>query len=152
MTNGTSSECKTLYNKLNSFVTKVINRDVQPQIDGLESDVDSLNNSITNILQYKQVATFQSDKIKVFANSFSVCITISGTFTVSANDVTTLCTIPSQYKPSNAIALPCYNGQTTHNYVGVWTGNGNLDIYNRGSGTSIHVMNIMYYPLQSRMG
>lgn len=41
MTNGTSSGCKTLYNKLNSFVTKVINRDVQPQIN-------SLNNSPTN--------------------------------------------------------------------------------------------------------
>lgn len=36
-----SEECKTLYNKLNNFVTKVINRDVQPQID-------SLTNSPTN--------------------------------------------------------------------------------------------------------
>lgn len=37
-----SEECKTLYNKLNTFVKKVINRDVQPQID-------SLDNSITNL-------------------------------------------------------------------------------------------------------
>lgn len=48
MTNEISSKCNTLYNKLNTFVTKVINRDVQPQIDDLESDVTSLNNSITN--------------------------------------------------------------------------------------------------------
>lgn len=41
MTNETSSGCKTLYNKLNTFVTKVINRNVQPQID-------SLTNSPTN--------------------------------------------------------------------------------------------------------
>ena len=68
MANETISEkCETLYNKLNSFVTSVINRDVTPKIsnlntevwgsntqtgdsriDTLESDVTSLNNSITN--------------------------------------------------------------------------------------------------------
>lgn len=37
-----SETCEQLYMKLNTFVTKVINRDVQPQID-------SLNNSITNL-------------------------------------------------------------------------------------------------------
>ena len=68
MTNGTISEkCEELYNKLNSFVTSVINRDVTPKIsnlntevwgsniqtgdsriDTLESDVTSLSDSITN--------------------------------------------------------------------------------------------------------
>lgn len=43
-----SEECKKIYNKLNTFVTKVINRDVQPQIDDLESDINSLSDSITN--------------------------------------------------------------------------------------------------------
>jgi len=38
MTDKTISEkCETLYNKLNSFVTSVINRDVTPQINNLES-------------------------------------------------------------------------------------------------------------------
>lgn len=46
MTDETISEkCETLYKKLNTFVVKVINRDVQPQIDDLESDVTLLNNS-----------------------------------------------------------------------------------------------------------
>ena len=77
MANGTISEkCETLYNKLNSFVTSVISRDVTPKIsnlntevwgsntqtgdsriDDLETDVTSLNNSITNlcIVQEKAV-------------------------------------------------------------------------------------------------
>lgn len=38
-----SEKCVTFYDKLNTFVTNVINRDVQPQID-------SLNNNITNII------------------------------------------------------------------------------------------------------
>ena len=38
MTNGTISEkCEELYNKLNSFVTSVINRDVTPQINNLQT-------------------------------------------------------------------------------------------------------------------
>lgn len=69
MANETISEkCETLYNKLNTFVTSVISRDVTPKIsnlntevwgsntqtgdsriDTLESDVTSLNNSITDI-------------------------------------------------------------------------------------------------------
>ena len=73
MTNGTISEkCETLYNKLNSFVTSVINRDVAPKIsnlntevwgsntqtgdsriDTLESDVNSLDTSITNITTWE---------------------------------------------------------------------------------------------------
>ena len=75
MTNGTLSEkCETLYNKLNSFVTSVINRDVTPKIsnlntevwgsniqtgdsriDTLESDVTSLSDSITNLVQIQSV-------------------------------------------------------------------------------------------------
>lgn len=71
MTDETISEkCETLYNKLNSFVTSVISRDVTPKIsnlntevwgsntqtgdsriDTLESDVSSLSTSITNIYE-----------------------------------------------------------------------------------------------------
>lgn len=42
MVNQITEECEVLYKKLNTFVKKVINRDVQPQID-------SLSNSITNL-------------------------------------------------------------------------------------------------------
>lgn len=140
-----SETCEQLYMKLNTFVTKVINRDVQPQID-------SLNNSIMNILQYHQVATFQGNKIRVFANSFSGCILINGTFTVTANSVTKLCTIPSQYKPPNAITLPCNDSQNVHNYISIWNSSGDMNLRNRGSGTSVSAYNIVYYPLQSRLG
>ena len=82
MTNGTISEkCEELYNKLNSFVTSVINRDVTPKlsnlntevwgsntqtgnsrIDALEtvttslgSDVTSLSTSITNLVKIQYI-------------------------------------------------------------------------------------------------
>ena len=70
-----SEKCETLYNKLNTFVTSVINRDVTPKIsnlntevwgsntqtgdsriDTLESDVTSLSDSITNLVQVQEVA------------------------------------------------------------------------------------------------
>ena len=77
MTNGTISEkCETLYNKLNSFVTSVISRDVTPKIsnlntevwgsntqtgdsriDTLESDVNSLDTSITNLIKVQGINT-----------------------------------------------------------------------------------------------
>lgn len=41
-----SEECKTLYNKLNTFVKKVINRDVQPQIDSLNSSPTNTSREI----------------------------------------------------------------------------------------------------------
>ena len=70
-----SEKCETLYNKLNSFVTSVISRDVTPKIsnlntevwgsntqtgdsriDTLESDVSSLSTSITNLVQVQEVS------------------------------------------------------------------------------------------------
>lgn len=122
------------------------------QNQAITNEINSLNLSITNILQYHQVATFQSNKIKVFANSFSGCILINGTFTVTANNVTKLCTIPHQYKPPNAITLPCNDYQTVHNYISIWNSSGDMNLRNRGSGTSVSAYNIVYYPLQSRLG
>ena len=62
MTNGTISEkCETLYNKLNTFVTSVINRDVTPKISNLNTEVwgsdtqtgnsriDTLNTNFNNL-------------------------------------------------------------------------------------------------------
>ena len=75
MTSTISEKCETLYNKLNSFVTSVISRDVTPKIsnlntevwgsntqtgdsriDTLESDVSSLSTSITNLVQVQYVS------------------------------------------------------------------------------------------------
>lgn len=55
MVNQITEECEALYKKLNTFVKKVINRDIQPQISDLESDVTSLNNSITNLVQIQYI-------------------------------------------------------------------------------------------------
>lgn len=63
-----SEKCETYYNKLNTFVKKVINRDVQPQIDDLESDVDLLNNSITNLVQIQSV-TFSYGSLTINSTS-----------------------------------------------------------------------------------
>lgn len=54
-----TKECITLYNKLNIFVKKVINRDVQPQIDSLNTSITNLNTrvksgKVTNISVQKQ--------------------------------------------------------------------------------------------------
>ena len=56
-----SEECKKIYNKLNTFVTKVINRDVQPQ-------VDSLSTSITNLVQIQSV-TFDFGSLTINSSS-----------------------------------------------------------------------------------
>lgn len=45
MTNGISNECKTLYNKLNTFVTKVINRDVPNKVYPIGSIYISVNST-----------------------------------------------------------------------------------------------------------
>ena len=77
MTNGISNECKTLYNKLNSFVTKIINRDVQPQIDDLESDIDSLNNSIENLVQIQYIQVNTSSTLGANGGTGKVTVTVT---------------------------------------------------------------------------
>lgn len=56
MTDKTISEkCETLYNKLNSFVTSVINRDVTPQINNLESGKANVshNHTLTDVVSHE---------------------------------------------------------------------------------------------------
>ena len=72
MANETISEkCETLYNKLNSFVTSVINRDVTPKISNLNTEVwgsdtqtgnsriDTLNTNFNNL--DSSITTMESD-------------------------------------------------------------------------------------------
>ena len=121
MTNGTLSEkCETLYNKLNTFVTSVINRDVTPKIrnlntevwgsntqtgdsriDTLESDVTSLSDSITNHTHDNRYYT--EAEVRSLINQ-SIKIVFSGQIefgTLSANGgnatKTANITIPSGY-------------------------------------------------------
>ena len=64
-----SEECKTLYDKLNSFVCKVINRDVQPQ-------VDSLSTSITNLIQIQYIQVQTSSEL-VSGGTGTVTVTVT---------------------------------------------------------------------------
>lgn len=89
MTNGTSSGCKTLYNKLNSFVTKVINRDVQPQINSL---INSPTNTSKEIVENEDLNDY----------------TEVGMYYCSANStVSTLSNCPTPYAFSMLVE---YNG------------------------------------------
>lgn len=72
-----SEECKTLYNKLNTFVKKVINRDVQPQIDDLESDVNSLNNSILNLVQIQYIEVTTSSTLNANGGTGTATVTVT---------------------------------------------------------------------------
>lgn len=72
-----SEECKKIYNKLNTFVTKVINRDVQPQIDDLESDVDSLNNSILNLVQIQYIEVTTSSTLTANGGTGTATVTVT---------------------------------------------------------------------------
>ena len=72
-----TKECVTLYNKLNIFVKKVINRDVQPHIKDLESDVDSLNNSIKNLVQIQYIEINTSSTVGANGGTGTVTVKVT---------------------------------------------------------------------------
>ena len=96
-----SKKCETLYNKLNSFVTSVISRDVTPKIsnlntevwgsntqtgdsriDTLESDVSSLSTSITNLADTTSwIYYINNSTYKVKYNNYRVNVDVSITGT-----------------------------------------------------------------------
>lgn len=142
-----SEECKKIYNKLNTFVTKVINRDVQPQIDNLESDVNSLNNSITNLeidtgwvemtinSSNWQKGTGSGCWYRRKGNNVTVTINVIGTKTFS--DTAIICTIPSSIAPTHRLE---YGGATNNlTFGGFIETNGTINIrrpYMGGTGTN----------------
>ena len=140
-------DAKTLYNKLNTFVTKVINRNVQPQINDLESDVDSLNNSITNLeidtgwvemtinSSNCQKGTGSGCWYRRKGNIVTVTINVTGTKTFS--DTTIICTLPSSIAPTHRLEY----GGATNNLIfgGFIETDGTINIrrpYMGGTGTN----------------
>ena len=122
MTNGTISEkCETLYNKLNTFVTSVISRDVTPKIsnlntevwgsntqtgdsriDTLESDVSSLSTSIANYTTYLDNANYT-----VKYNDYKVIIDIHMSNTTFPTTLTAFNDnlIPSDCRPAQPVVV-----------------------------------------------
>jgi len=94
-----SEKCETLYNKLNSFVTSVISRDVTPKISNLNTEVwgsdtqtgnsriDTLNTTINNLdssitNMESDINTIESDvsNLQTSVNSLSSGIANIGTY------------------------------------------------------------------------
>jgi len=136
-----SEECKTLYGKLNSFVTKVINRDVQPQIDDLESDVNSLNNSITN-LEYDtgwQTLTITNNKFAHYSNDQILQIrkvgriveltgSLKNTASITLNTTqVTVATLSSEFRPTKMM-VGLMQGSGTNVFNVIVNSNGNIDV------------------------
>ena len=132
MTDETISEkCETLYNKLNSFVTSVINRDVTPKITNintevwgsntqtgnsridaletvttsLESDVNSLDTSITNLGSW---STANFGNATVYYNDYFVYVSITQESNTNTVPTTYRINISSTYAPPSNINVPSY--------------------------------------------
>ena len=150
-----SEECKKIYNKLNTFVTKVINRDVQPQID-------SLDNSITN-LEYDtgwQTITITNNKFAHYNNDQILQIRKVGriveltgslrstsNMTLNATEVK-VATIPTEYRPTNYIFGLMQGTQTSVFLVTINMSNGALNVSRyRSSTTYSSVASGSWFPI-----
>ena len=94
-----SETCEQLYMKLNTFVTKVINRDVQPQID-------SLNGSITNLESW---STANFGNATVYYNDYFVYVTIRQPSNSGRTPMTYNIGISSTYAPPSTVNVPSYS-------------------------------------------
>lgn len=100
-----SEECKTLYDKLNSFVCKVINRDVQPQVDSLSTSITNTyhwnyqNNQPTGQVQYNNngvvVDAYRRGNTVTVRVNVSIKLINMGIDNASLS----LATLPSGYRP-----------------------------------------------------
>ena len=165
-----SEKCETLYNKLNSFVTSVITRDVTPKIgnlntevwgsntqtgdsriDDLESDVSSLSTSITNHLEdLTWINFYNSDGVQLWTNKAlklsylqvnkSVSVSASSTITLKADYSATDEKVP--YCPPTATYCPTSRKDVylLVNYVG------GIKLLNYGSAlTNANVQGMMVF-------
>ena len=139
-----SEKCETLYNKLNTFVTSVISRDVTPKIsnlntevwgsntqtgdsriDTLESDVSSLSTSITNNVNTIYTSTvICNSNLKFTAPTTAIRYRRVGKivtlrlWATQANPTSTgwinIASIPTGYKPIEDVAIAMQCVSNTH--------------------------------------
>lgn len=150
-----SEECKKIYNKLNTFVTKVINRDVQPQID-------SLDNSITN-LEYDtgwQTITITNNKFAHYNDSqllqihkvgriveLTGALKNTASITINATEIN-VATIPTEYRSTNYIFGLMQGNQTSVFLVTINMSNGALNVSRyRSSTTYSSVASGSWFPI-----
>ena len=102
-------------------------------------------------LKFTQKQSLQSGKILVFSNAFLVHVILTGTFTVTANGVTTLSstTINTAYRPKYSSAV-WGNGDGRFGAVSV-TSSDTIKIVNNSTATSLNIHTTVTYPLASAM-
>lgn len=140
-----SEECKKIYNKLNTFVTKVINRDVQPQIDDLESDVNSLDTSITNNVNTIYTATVNCNSNLKFKSTAQIRYRRVGRivtlrlWSVQASPTSTgwinIAGIPTGYKPIEDVTIAMQIVSNTHIVQARTTNRDTVQCYVASAGT-----------------
>lgn len=114
-----SEECKKLYNKLNIFVTKVINRDVQPQIDSLNTSITNLGNVDTGWIKlpwssgFATHSTGQDAKVRRVGKIVQLIGWAKPTsnMTIDADHPKTLLTLPKQFRPNGNLEILCQGSQ-----------------------------------------
>lgn len=114
-----SEECKKIYNKLNTFVTKVINRDVQPQIDSLDNSITNLGNVDTGWVTLSWASNFathssgQNLKVRRVGKivQFTGWAKPTINMTIDANNPKTICTLPEQFRPNANLEILCQGSQ-----------------------------------------
>ena len=97
-----SEECKKLYNKLNTFVTKVINRDIQPQIDSLNTSITNLTTTETTTITPSNVSGADNIYFTLRGDGIVSITWINGSVTCSSSSNGTsilLGTLPEKYRP-----------------------------------------------------
>lgn len=102
MTNQFTEECKTLYNKLNTFVKKVINRDVQPQIDSLNNSITNLTVKDTYDMTPSNVSGTENITFTILGDNIVSITWIDGSVTCSSSNLgttITLGTLSEKYRP-----------------------------------------------------
>ena len=134
-----SEKCETLYNKLNTFVTSVISRDVTPKISNLNTEVwgsdtqtgssriDTLNNNLDNL--NSSISTMESDinnvesdvsNLQTSVNSLNTSITNIGTFEKVAENTTYELWVNTTTRCARIIChrtnITILNGENFNNY------------------------------------
>lgn len=151
-----TEECETLYKKLNTFVKKVINRDVQPQIN-------SLNNSITNLeydtgwqtltITNNKFAHYDSDSQLLRIRKVGRIVELTGSLkntasiTLNATEVN-VATIPTEYRPTKHIFGLMQGSQTSVFLVTVNTSGAlNVSRYRANTTTYPSVASGSWFPI-----
>ena len=98
---------------------------------------------------WKLVETKASGKVKVYVNENMVALSIQESFTITANNMTTLATISSQYAPNYVISTPMH--ANAHGANIAISADGSISVYNASNSTNVIARAFVTYPLKARM-